>query len=166
MMVRLTRRARAKRRHADGQTLVEFAVVMPIIALVVLGLVDLGRAVYSYNTLAQASRQAARTAIVNQEVADVRAVAIAAAATLGLTTANVDVCFKTATSSQVSCSTAADNCPQSTRVLGCLAIVRANLIYRPMTPFVSLIWSTIPLTSTSIGSIEYVCPSGTGSTCP
>ena len=154
------------RQRARGQGLVEFAIVFPIIAMVVLGLVDLSRAVYSYNTLAQAARQASRMAIVNQEVADIRAQAISAAATLGLTTSNVDVCFKTALSSQTSCASTADNCPQSTRVLGCLAIVRTNLTYRPMTPVISMIWSTIPLTSTSVGSIEYVCPSGTLSSCP
>ena len=149
-----------------GQSLVEFAIIMPIIAIVVLGLVDLGRAVYAYNTLAQSARQAARLAIVNQEIADVRAQAINSAPTLGLTTANIDVCFKTALTSQTSCSTTTDNCPQSTRVLGCLAIVRTNLTYRPMTPIVSMIWSTISLTSTSICAIEYVCPTGALSTCP
>ena len=154
------------RRRSRGQGLVEFAIVMPIIAMVVLGMVDLSRAVYSYNTLAQAARQAARLAIVNQEVADVRATAISSAASLGLTTANVDVCFKTASSAQLNCSSSTDNCPQASRGLGCLAIVRTNLTYRPMTPVVSMIWSTILLSSTSIGSIEYVCPADTASTCP
>ena len=158
--------AAQRRARSRGQGLVEFAIVFPIIAMVVLGLVDLSRAVYSYNTLAQAARSAARTAIVNQEVADVQARAISSAASLGLTTANVDVCFKTATSAQADCSSSTDNCPESTRVLGCLAVVEATLAYRPMTPVISMIWSTISLSSTSIGSIEHVCPSDSSSSCP
>ena len=154
-------------RHGRGQALVEFAIVMPIIVLAVLGLVDLGRAVYSYNTLAQSARQAARTAIVNQNLTNVRNQAIASAPTLGLTAANVDVCFKTATSTQADCSNpATDNCPQSARVLGCLALVRTHMSYQPMTPVISMIWSSIPLSSTSVGTIEYVCPEGTATACP
>lgn len=155
------------RKRGRGQALVEFAIVMPIIVFAVLGLVDLGRAVYSYNTLAQSARQAARTAIVNQNVSNVRNQAIASAPTLGLTAANVDVCFKTATSTQADCSNpATDNCPQTDRVLGCLAVVRAHMSYQPMTPVISLIWSSISLSSTSVGTIEYVCPEGTATACP
>jgi Flp pilus assembly protein TadG len=145
---------------------VEFAMVFPIIVFMLLGLFDLGRAVYSYNSLAQAARSASRLAIVNQNVANVKNNAIAAAPTLGLTAANVDVCFKTSSSTLTNCSSSSDNCPQSTRVLGCLAIVRANLTYHPMTPVISLIWSNIALSSTSIASIEYVCPTGSATACP
>lgn len=156
------------RRHAGrGQTLVEFAMVMPIILLIVLGLVDLGRAVYAYNTLAQSARQASRTAIVNQNVTNVRNQAIASAPSLGLTASNVDVCFKSATTTQTDCSNpTTDNCPQSDRVIGCLALVRTHMTYEPMTPVISLIWSSIALSSTSVGTIEYVCPMGTATTCP
>lgn len=141
--------------------------VMPLIVLVVLGVVDLGRAVYAYNTLAQSARQAARLAIVNQNVTNVKNQAMASAPTLGLTASNVDVCFKTSSSTQTSCANpTTDNCPQSTRVLGCLAVVQTTLNYQPMTPVISLIWSSIPLSSTSVLTIEYVCPTGTATACP
>lgn len=157
----------SRRRRGRGQALVEFAIVMPIIVVVVLGLVDLGRAVYSYNTLAQSARQAARTAIVNQNLTNVQNQAIASAPTLGLTAANVDVCFKTALTTQADCSSpSTDNCPQSVRTLGCLALVRTHMSYVPMTPVIGLIWSSIPLSSTSVGTIEYVCPEGTATACP
>jgi Flp pilus assembly protein TadG len=158
--------ARHKRNRSRGQALVEFAIVLPIICLAMLGLVDLGRAVYSYNTLAQSARQASRTAIVNQDVADVQSVAISSAPTLGLTATNVDVCFKTATSTQADCASTTDNCPQSTRTIGCLALVKTHMNYAPMTPFISLIWSSIPISSTSVATIEYVCPEGVATTCP
>jgi Flp pilus assembly protein TadG len=157
----------SRRHRSRGQALVEFAIVLPIITLVVLGLFDLGRAVFSYNTLAQAARQANRTAIVDQDSDRVTAVAIDAAPTIGLSASNVTVCFKTADTSQKDCSSpSTDNCPSSDRVIGCLAIVTASLSYVPMTPVISTFWSTISLTSTSIEPIEYVCPDGTKVTCP
>lgn len=158
--------SRANRRRHRGQSLVEFALVLPIAVMVLLGLFDLGRAVYTYNTLAQSARQGTRVAIVNQEIADVRTRAIESAPTLGLTSSNVDVCFKLTTSSQSSCASAADNCPQSNRTIGCLAVVTTHVTYSPMTPVVSLIWSSISLSSTSVAAIEYVCPDGVASTCP
>ena len=54
-------------RRADrsrGQGLVEFALVIPIFFLVVFGLIDGARLIFAYNTVAQAARDAARTAVV------------------------------------------------------------------------------------------------------
>ena len=68
--------------------------VLPVVLVIMLALFDLGRAVYSTNTLAQASRSATRKAIVNQNETQVRKAATDAAATLGLNSTNVDVCFK------------------------------------------------------------------------
>lgn len=140
--------------------------VLPIIVLVVLGLFDLGRAVYTYNTLSQSARQANRMAIVDQNESRVRTRASEAAPTLGLATSNVDVCFKTHDSTQTDCSASTDNCPASTRVIGCLAIVRTHVSFNPLTPVISTFFSSIPLSSTSIAPIEYVCPYGTKTTCP
>lgn len=47
-------------RAARGQTLVEFALILPIFVLVIFGLVDLGRAVFVSNSLAGAARDGAR----------------------------------------------------------------------------------------------------------
>jgi len=155
-----------RRRRSRGQALVEFAIVFPIIALVTLGLLDLGRAIYTYNTLAQSARQAVRVAIVNQQTSVVRTQAINSGATLGLTTSNVDVCFKTSSSGQTSCaSIGTDNCPRRARDIGCLAIVRTHVNYAPMTPIISIFWSSIPLSSTSIEPIEYVCPVSPATVC-
>lgn len=140
--------------------------VLPIVLAIMLALFDLGRAVYSTNTLAQAARTGTRTAIVNQNETNVRNAAISAAATLGLRSSNVDVCFKKAISNLTACGSTTDNCPQASRVIGCLAIVRTHMTYAPMTPVISLIWPSLSLESTSIASVEYVCPEGTSTTCP
>lgn len=55
-----------RRRKSKGQSLAEFALVFPVMALLLFGLLDLGRAVYMYNTLANAARAGARVAAVNQ----------------------------------------------------------------------------------------------------
>ena len=52
-------------RNARGQTLVEFAMVIPIFLIVFLAVVDLGRVVWANNTLSHAAREAARFAIVH-----------------------------------------------------------------------------------------------------
>lgn len=51
-------------RSVRGQTMVEFALVFPVFILVVLGVIDLGRAVWQYNTLSNAAREGARYGIV------------------------------------------------------------------------------------------------------
>ena len=154
------------KKPSRGQSLVEFALILPVITLVVLGLFDLGRAVFTYNTLAQAARQANRTAIVDQNTDRVKAVAVAAAPTIGLSSSNLSVCFKTADTTQQNCDSSTDDCPSADRVIGCLAIVTASMTYVPITPVISVFWSSISLTSTSIGPIDYVCPYGTKTTCP
>jgi Flp pilus assembly protein TadG len=62
---------RLKRFHADdrAQSLVEFAFVLPIVLLMVLGLFDLARAVWQENTLAYAVREGTRYAIVHGSTA-------------------------------------------------------------------------------------------------
>jgi hypothetical protein len=97
----------------------------------------------------------------------VKAVAIAAAPTIGLSSGDLTVCFKTEDSTQTNCaSPSTDNCSSDVRVIGCLAIVTASVTYTPITPVISLFWPSIALSSTSVGPIDYVCPSGSQTTCP
>lgn len=63
------------RRNGRGaQSLVEFALVAPIFFVLLMGVFDFGRAIFFYNQLAHASREAARFAIVldNQNQTDVQ----------------------------------------------------------------------------------------------
>ena len=62
MSALIARRRRAGRRR--GQTLVEFALVLPVFLLTLFGLIDMGRFVYLNSTLSQAAREAARVASV------------------------------------------------------------------------------------------------------
>jgi Flp pilus assembly protein TadG len=155
-----------RRERARGQGLVEFAVVLPVIVLVIFGILDLGRGVFTYNALSQAARQGSRTAMVDQDVADIRTAAIDYAPTLGLQNSNITVCFKDYDSNQTDCDSSADDCPQSNRFIGCLAIVEVDMAYSPMTPIIGSIVGSIAMSSTSIQPIEYVCPDGSAASCP
>ena len=46
----------------DGQGLVEIALVLPVFLLILFGILDVGRAVYTNSTLSQAAREGARLA--------------------------------------------------------------------------------------------------------
>ncbi len=52
-------------RRQRGQALVEFSLVAIVFFMLVLGVIDVGRAVWNYNTLAQATREGTRYAIVH-----------------------------------------------------------------------------------------------------
>ena len=52
-------------RRDEGQALVEFALVLPVLLMLILGLFDVARAVWQENTLAYAAREGTRFAIVH-----------------------------------------------------------------------------------------------------
>ena len=51
-------------RHTDGAALVEMAMVTPLLLMLVLGIVDFGRALFTLNNLTSAVREGARFAAV------------------------------------------------------------------------------------------------------
>jgi Flp pilus assembly protein TadG len=52
-------------RSESGQATVEFALLLPVLLLVLLGMLDFGRAVNYYNTLTELAAEGARSAAVN-----------------------------------------------------------------------------------------------------
>jgi len=57
-----------KNSKTHGQSLVETALTLPLLLLVVLGFIDLGRAVYYYSAIGNAVREGARFAIVQRDL--------------------------------------------------------------------------------------------------
>jgi hypothetical protein len=55
----------SRRRGSSGQALVEFALIIPIFLVLLLGIFDFGRVVWASNSLAHAAREGARFAIVH-----------------------------------------------------------------------------------------------------
>jgi Flp pilus assembly protein TadG len=58
---------RARRPQERGQTLAEFALIAPLLIVIVFGLVDMARAMQSYVTLQEAAREAARYAVTGRD---------------------------------------------------------------------------------------------------
>lgn len=54
------------KKHLNGQTLIEFALIFPLLMFLLVGFFDLGRAIFYYSSLSNAVREAARTGIVKQ----------------------------------------------------------------------------------------------------
>ena len=53
-----------RHRAERGQDLVEYALVLPVLMLLLLGIVELGLAIWHYDTLANAGREVARCGII------------------------------------------------------------------------------------------------------
>lgn len=53
-------------KKGHGQTLIEFALIFPLLMFLLIGFFDLGRAIFYYSSLSNAVREAARTGIVKE----------------------------------------------------------------------------------------------------
>jgi Flp pilus assembly protein TadG len=56
-----------KRRLERGSNLVEFAFIAPVLLLILLAILDFGRAVYAYSVVASAAREGARYGIIHRD---------------------------------------------------------------------------------------------------
>ena len=130
-----------------GQGLVEFAIVLPVLVLVVLALFDLGRGVIAYSELANASRVGARVAIVNQSTSTscvgpdttARCAAADAAVTIGLSPSDVDL------------DVSSSDCPVPS---ACTATVQVTHTFELVTPIISAIVSEILSSASTTMSLE------------
>jgi Flp pilus assembly protein TadG len=144
------------RRHlragSRGQTLSEFALVVPLVLLIFMGLFDLGRAVYAYTTISNAAREGARILIVDQsQAAGVYAAQTEAAGSafaLGITPASVSVTFRSPDLS-TSCNA---------RTIGCIAEVLVPYSYTAITPIIGQLIGPISMSSTVRIPIERTNP--------
>jgi hypothetical protein len=53
------------RLNNSGQDLVEFAIILPFLAVLIFGIIDLGRAAFYFSTIQNAAREGARYAVVS-----------------------------------------------------------------------------------------------------
>lgn len=150
-----------QQRSQRGQSLVEFALILPIFVLVLAGLFDLGRAVFAYNTISNASRESVRVAIVNQTTTDVQNEAMKQGVALGLSPTDVTITYADPDGSGTLCPA-----PYG---LGCVATVTVNYSYTAATPVIGQIIGTFLMTATTEMAVERTCPDPSNSnllTCP
>jgi Flp pilus assembly protein TadG len=164
-----------RRAQARGQSLVEFALVIPVFLLLLIGVFDLGLGVFSYNSVTNAAREGARLAIVNQDTALISQRAIAQTRIAETTAPNVTVEFRRTTPNadyrtNTECRATPDNNTVALS-LDCVAVVTFQTTYRPITPIISsfMFPSGVTLTAQSIQQLEFVCPNGvigSSASCP
>ena len=98
-----------------GQTLIEFALIIPLFILMVMFIFDVGRAVYNYSVLYNAVREGARVAAVGESsVAVIKGIVVGKAFGVNINASNVAVNWS-----------------------GNLVTVTANYAYNPITPLIS-----------------------------
>jgi Flp pilus assembly protein TadG len=145
-----------RRRDAEqGQTLVEFALILPIFILVLVGIFDGGRLVFAYNTVSNAAREGGREATVNQTITDIQARAAQHAIALDISAADVDVDFRLPTSPGTpgSCNSALN----SSAIFGCLAVVRVTYDYFAATPIIGALIGPVPVWGEVRFPVEFNC---------
>jgi len=163
---------RRRRDRSEGQSLVEFAFIFPIITLLAFGFIDIGRAVFTLNTLTTAAREASRVAAVNQldpvngpwlcaanrPVEDInnpgwtfRGCALTAGRTAGLVHNDISVSYAAPPGVTLTCTTGSLN-------VGCIATVTVVTHYVPITPVAGSLIGPITFTSTSSMPIERLFP--------
>lgn len=145
-----------------GQSMVEFALILPIFILMLVGIFDVGRAVYAYNTINNAAREAGRLAIVDQTVEDIQAEAAAQGVALGIDAADVDVDF------YLTSGGPGTACPQlgNDNVVYCTAMVTVPYEYTAATPLIGNIVGVILMTGETQFQIAANCVAAPGPDCP
>jgi Flp pilus assembly protein TadG len=132
-----------KRRSRRGQALVEWALLLPLFFLILMGLLDAGRAIYAYNTVANSARYAARVAMVNQDEPTVLAAAVGKGVGLGLATTDVTC---------TGCVTGGASATPGDSVA-----ITVTYDYEPATPLIGDIFNPT-ISSTAVMQIERVNP--------
>jgi len=137
------------RRRSRGQGLVEFALVFPVLIVLLIAVFDVGRLVFAYNDITNAARSGARVAIVDQTNGIAQTATINQATSLGLKPADVTIDYLT--------SDLSGPCP-SPKELGCVAHVKVKFAWQAITPIIGSIVGPVTVTAESRMPIERIYP--------
>ena len=121
-----------------GQSLVEFALVLPILLVMFMGIFDFGRAIFAFNSVSNAAREGVRVAIVDQNQSVITNEA--RAAMTGLPPDGTSVTFT--------------NC--GTLKIGCLASVKVTYGWHALTPIIGNLVGPKTIESTTTMPVERV----------
>mgnify|MGYP001571851709 CR=1 FL=1 len=98
-------RLQLNRRGEAAQTMVEFALILPVLLMLVFGIFEFGRAFFAYNAITNATREAARYGTVDPtNTIAIQQTAVDSSVGIGITTANVTVqCLNASVETADSC---------------------------------------------------------------
>jgi hypothetical protein len=133
-----------------GQAMVEFALVAPIFFLVLFGIIDMARYVYSLNELQQVTREAARVGSVPIRPAEcaslgrsscVKQIAIERASVINLTTSDITVtCERIEADATITVLSNTDDCSGTD-----MLVVKTQTNFTLVTPLISQFLNTVGL---------------------
>lgn len=147
--MKLGRRATADR----GQTLVEFALILPILILLLVGVFDLGRAVHSYNTISNAAREGMRLAIVDQNQAAIEDRAVKHAVSVGIDADDVTIRYLSPSLAE-SGPCFKEEPITGTAGVGCVAEVKLTYQFNAATPLIGNLVGPIQMEAQSRQPVE------------
>jgi Flp pilus assembly protein TadG len=142
-------RSDTDRSRRRGQALVEFALIFPVLILVLVAVFDLGRLVFAYNDITNAARTGTRVAIVDQGNSNAQNATINQATSLGLTSSEVTVKYLT--------SDLSAPCP-AIKTLDCVAEITVDYDWQAITPIIGTIIGPVTVTTVSRQPIERIYP--------
>ncbi|MFQ6016325.1 MAG: TadE/TadG family type IV pilus assembly protein [Anaerolineae bacterium] len=83
-----------------GQTLIEFALIVPVLVLIVFGILEFGRAFYAYSAIANSAREGARYGVVApDDTTGIKNAAISKAVAVSLTESDITISYPDGSSS-------------------------------------------------------------------
>lgn len=128
-----------RQNSAAGVSLVELALIMPLLTLIIFGTLDLGWGVYANNTLSLGATEGARKGIISS-VSDATIRQRVKDVTIGLNLADSDIVIS----------------PDTTRSSGGFISVTVSYSYRPFTPLIAAFipGGSIPLSAKATMYVE------------
>lgn len=139
-----------------AQGMAEFALALPIVLLLMLGVVEFGRLMVTFSAVYTASREAARYGTANgmsesgvpyyRDCAGIVAAAVRIGTIGGVTASGVDIRYDHGPTDVEIPFESLAGCPQDT-LLGDRVFVRVTALYQPVLPLVNI--PPIPVTSTA-----------------
>ncbi|WP_316571644.1 pilus assembly protein [Neobacillus sp. YIM B06451] len=121
-----------------GQSMVETALILPLLLMILFGIVDFGRIFHAFLTLDHAGREAARLASMQKSNADI--------------TAKIDSSIGGLDSSKLTITITPDDI--ANRTSGKEASVKLEYKINFITPFVTSLASPLTLTDTTVMRVE------------
>jgi Flp pilus assembly protein TadG len=163
-MTQLLIRIRSRRAAPHGQALVEFALIVPIFVLLLVGIFDLGRGVYAYSTINNAAREGVRLEIVDQMCLDIKSRAMQHAVALGVSASAVTVEVLQPDGTPYSPARVCPANPSATdsltAAIGDIAHVKVAYTFSAATPGINLILGSIAMLGETKQPIEATCVVG------
>lgn len=141
-------------RRRCGQALAEFALVLPVFLLLMLGVFDFGRVIFLHTSMTNGAREGARLATVNQDLSQIEA-RIEDQTAMIVPTISVNF-FVPPDDPADPPTEACDAVPD----VGCLVVVEVEGEFNAITPIIGSIIGPIDVSAATTSTVEFSCPTG------